>query len=102
LIRERGESMEPTISNDEVLLVDTDGSMRIPESVKNGAVYILRWGRAGDELSVERVHLDWDERQIIAVSDNKLYRPKAIDLDEDRPLGHYLLGRVIWVGKENI
>jgi hypothetical protein len=51
---------------------------------------------------VKRVHLDWAERQIIAVSDNELYRPKAIDLDEDRPLGHYLLGRVIWVGKEDI
>jgi len=26
--------------------VDTDGSMSIPESVKNGAVYIMRWERA--------------------------------------------------------
>jgi phage repressor protein C with HTH and peptisase S24 domain len=94
--------LELTFSDGEVLLVDTDESMRIPEGVKNGAVYILRWGRAGDELSIKRVHLDWAERQIIAVSDNELYRPKAIDLDEASPLGHYLLAQVIWVGKENI
>jgi phage repressor protein C with HTH and peptisase S24 domain len=50
--------LEPTFSDGEVLLVDTDESMRIPEGVKNGAVYILRRGRAGDELSIKRVHLD--------------------------------------------
>lgn len=102
LIKARGESMQPTISDGEVLLVDTDEAVRVPEGIKNGAVYIVRWGRAGDELSVKRVHLDWAERQIIAVSDNELYRPKAIDLAEGKPLRYYVFGRVAWVGKENI
>ena len=31
LIKSRGESMEPTISDGEVLLVDVDDSMRVPE-----------------------------------------------------------------------
>jgi hypothetical protein len=38
LIKARRESMEPTSSDGEVLLVDTDESVRVPGSVKNGAV----------------------------------------------------------------
>jgi phage repressor protein C with HTH and peptisase S24 domain len=102
LIKARGESMEPTISDGEVLLVDGDESVRAPAGIKNGAVYIVRWGRTGDAFSVKRVHLDWDLRQIIATSDNELYRTQAIDLAEDKPLQHYIFGRVIWVGKDNI
>ena len=51
---------------------------------------------------MKRVHLDWAERQIIAASDNELYLPKRIEIEEGKPLQHYVLGKVIWVGKENI
>jgi len=90
LIKARGESMEPTISDGEVLLVDMDDTVRVPENIKNGAVYIVRWGRTGDAFSVKRVHLDWDLRQIIATSDNELYRAQSIDLAEGKPLQYYV------------
>jgi phage repressor protein C with HTH and peptisase S24 domain len=101
LIKVRGDSMEPTIYDGELVLVDTDERVRVPESIKNSGVYILRWGRDEEGISVKRVHLDWADGLIIAKSDNELYRPKEIRVG-DKPLPWYVLGKVIWVGKENI
>lgn len=102
LIRARGESMEPTISDGEIMLVDLNEQVRVPEAIRNGAIYVVRWGITKEEISVKRVHLDWAERKAILISDNELYRPKEIDLTEYERLQDFILARVIWVGKENI
>lgn len=102
LIRARGESMEPTIYDNEIMLVDLGEQVRIPSAIKNGAIYVVRWGVTGDEISVKRVYLDWADRRAILKSDNELYRPREIDLREYERLQDFILARVIWVGKENI
>lgn len=48
LIRVRGNSMDPTISDGEVVLVDLAEASRLPDAIKNGGVYLVRWGRALD------------------------------------------------------
>jgi phage repressor protein C with HTH and peptisase S24 domain len=102
LIRARGESMEPTIYSGEVMLIDLGEHVRIPEAIRNGAIYIVRWGVTQEEISVKRVHLDWPERKAILISDNPLYRPKEVDLTTYDRLQDFILAKVIWVGKENI
>ncbi len=100
LIRTRGDSMAPTICDGEVILTDLHESVRIPDNIKSGHVYVLRWGVTQDELSVKRVHIDWAARTIYATSDNPLWTKKEIVLSEEADLKHTILGKVIWVGKE--
>ena len=50
---------------------------------------------------VESIWCGGAERLIVAESGNELYLPKRIQIG-DKPLPWYVLGRVIWVGKENI
>jgi transcriptional regulator with XRE-family HTH domain len=102
VIRASGDSMHPTINDTEVILVDLDDSARIPDNVKNGSVYVIRWGVAQDELSVKRLHFDWAARTVIATSDNPLWDKKPIVLREDQDLRELVLGKVMWVGKEKI
>ena len=100
LLRVAGDSMEPTIYDDEVVLVDLFGEFVDASQIINKKVYLVRWGREEDGISVKRLHLDEKEGLLIATSDNPLYRPKEILVE--RELAYYVLGRVIWVGKENI
>ena len=102
LIRVRGESMTPTINDGEIVMVDRGIAARLPENIKAGQICIIRWGINYSGLSVKRVHLDWDMRELIATSDNELYLPKRIPIPEGEELQKYVLGKVVWVGKENI
>ena len=82
-----GDSMEPTIANGDVLLID-----RSEERIRDNAIYVLL---AGDELVVKRVQRRMDGTLMI-LSDNKAYSSeevpshKAIDLK--------VIGRVFWAG----
>ena len=106
LIRAKGDSMEPTIYDGEVVLIDTSLNVRTPDTIKNGKVYVIRWGWFNDHtsgISIKRIHLDWEMRKVIAVSDNRdLYKPIEITIGKNETLQDLILARVIWVGKENI
>lgn len=102
LIKVRGDSMSPRIDDGEVVLVDPNLSMRLPESVQNGRIYIIRWGTMEPGISAKYVHYDPNEGMLIAKSENELYLPKRIQLREGTQLSEYILGKVIWIGKENI
>lgn len=88
-----GDSMTPTLSDGDTLLVDT----RV-QSVISGSVYAIR---ADDEVLVKRLnrHLDGN---IEVISDNPRFKPQLIEAatarrlwaDGEAPLK--IIGRVIW------
>lgn len=85
LIEASGDSMEPTIRDGELLLVDTD--MREPQP---GRIYVL----ALDEtLLVKRLQVRMD-RSILVLSDNPAYEAEVIRPETNQPLR--ILGQVVW------
>jgi phage repressor protein C with HTH and peptisase S24 domain len=86
-IRVMGESMEPTLSDGDDILVDRDdGVIRLRDGI-----YVLR---ADDVLIVKRVIVG-EDRQVSIHSDNPAWasRPSLEMADVQ------LVGRVVWVGR---
>lgn len=79
-----GDSMEPTLSDKEIILFDKDN-----RDVKNGGIFIVSTN-AG--LFVKRVALKTDG-SLELISDNKSYNSEHVELEEMESLN--LLGRVI-------
>ncbi|MGA2401235.1 MAG: S24 family peptidase [Syntrophobacteraceae bacterium] len=99
LIRVRGDSMSPTISQGEMALVDACGAERL--EVLAGRIYlvILPDGTA----ALKRLVLSADDSglKLVCLSDNTAdYRPFEFALDPEKSLKSYVLGRVRWAGKE--
>ncbi len=88
LISVKGDSMEPTLSEGDLILVDT-GVRQLEDS----AVYVLR---KGEGLFVKRVHHKLDGT-IIIKSDNSRYEPETYG-PELAPAVQ-VVGRVVWVGR---
>lgn len=84
----RGDSMEPTIPNGSILVVDTSDSSR-----RGDGVYVLR---AEEEVVVKRLHLRADGRLEVA-SDNKVYPPEQYSTAEQQ--GLYIIGRAVAIFK---
>lgn len=84
-----GDSMHPTISNGDVLLVD----LRQKEPVDN-RIFVLRME---DQLYAKRLHTR-PNHTIHIQSDNPLSPPFDINLDETA--GVAIIGRVVWAGKD--
>ncbi|KCX14526.1 helix-turn-helix transcriptional regulator [Acinetobacter pittii] len=84
----RGDSMEPTISDKDSLLVNTAENMP-----KDGHVYVIR---SGDMLWVKRIqrHIDGS---LILISDNKSYPPMQIDLESTNDVK--IIGKVVNLSK---
>ncbi len=83
----KGRSMEPTITDGAVLLIN-----RAAKEVINGKVYAFR---ADGELLVKRLHRR--DGQLIAVSDNPdrgEYPDRVLDPNEDFDM----IGRALWMG----
>lgn len=70
LIEARGDSMEPTIRDGEVLTVD----LRPNQTLENGCLYVLQ---VADALLVKRVELRL--HSLTLHSDNPRYPPETID-----------------------
>jgi len=88
IINVAGDSMEPTLSGgDEVLVDASDQSSRLRDGI-----YVLR---ADDALVVKRVTLKPGGRKITISSDNPAY-PSWDDVDR---VDIQIVGRVIWVGR---
>lgn len=86
-IQAKGDSMEPTIRNGALLIID-----RSDQQVREG-IYVVRHGEV---LLVKRTQPR--ENQILRLqSDNRQYEPEDIDL-KDSSQSFHILGRVIWTG----
>ena len=88
LINVKGDSMEPTLSNGDVILID----MGI-HGFDDNAVYVLR---VNGTLLVKRVKRNLNGSVVVS-SDNTIYPPETIigDLVDDLKV----VGRVVWCGR---
>ena len=89
LVFAKGDSMEPTIADNNTLMVNT--SEQRPE---DGGIYVIRHG---DHLVVKRTQLVFGEG-IRLISDNKAYPEQMISFDAATDL--HVVGRVVWIGKD--
>jgi len=88
MIRVDGESMSPTLSDGDDIMVDrSDGVARLRDGI-----YVLRMD---DALMVKRLALTPRKGRISIRSDNSLY-PAFEDVD---PRAVAIVGRVIWAGR---
>ena len=88
IVRVLGDSMEPTLSDgDEVLVDASDHASRLRDGI-----YVLR---ADDALVVKRIALKPGGRQITIASDNPAY-PSWSDVER---ADVHIVGRVIWFGR---
>jgi len=88
LIEARGDSMDPTIADGDVVLID-----RSKKQVVVGNMYALRTKNA---VMVKRLQPIGAAR-IKVMSDNKLYDSYEIDLESG---DIKIIGQVIWIGRE--
>lgn len=88
IIRVAGDSMEPTLSAGDEVLVDTSVSALRPRD----GIYVLR---SDESLMVKRVAITPGSRLITITSDNPAY-PTWRDVD---PADINVVGRVIWLGR---
>lgn len=82
-----GDSMEPQISNGDLLLVDTTD-----QTVRNFGIYVIE---VRSERLVKRVQRKFDG-SLILISDNIRYQPETIAPDIATEV--HFVGRVIWRG----
>lgn len=86
----KGDSMEPTIKNGDLLLVDISQS-----EAKSDNIYVLRIDHS---LVVKRIQrLPGNKLQVI--SDNKNYEPYVVDLS-DESQETVIIGKVLWYGRQ--
>lgn len=84
----RGDSMEPTIRDGDVLLVDTS-----IDHVRDNTIYIVVYGGL---VLVKRVHGKFDG-SLVLISDNSTYPPETIAAHDVPNLK--VAGRVMWFGR---
>lgn len=84
----KGDSMEPTIRDGDVLLVDTS-----IDRVRDNALYIIVFEGL---VFVKRIHMKIDG-SILLISDNQLYPPETVTSDAAPRL--HVAGRVVWFGR---
>lgn len=84
----RGDSMEPTVRDGDVLLVDTSITM-----VRDNALYIVIYDGM---VIVKRVHKRLDG-SVLLISDNERY--PAEDVPAHRTVELHIAGRVVWFGR---
>lgn len=88
LINVKGDSMEPTLSNGDVILIDMS-----LDGFDDNAVYVLR---LNGTLLVKRVKRNFDGSVLVS-SDNVMYPPDTIKNDLIETLN--VVGRVVWCGR---
>jgi len=94
LIRARGQSMQPTINDGELVLVN----LRDRYEIKNDAIYVMRAPDGG--ILIKRLITIPDG--FICLSDNKTFKPFEVKLKPSESIDNYVLGRVCWLGRELI
>lgn len=89
LVFAKGDSMEPTISDNNTLLIDTSN-----QQLMDGNIYVIR---VNSHLVVKRVQTLLN-RDIMLLSDNKEYHPETLKPDQLQDL--QVIGKVVWIGKD--
>lgn len=89
IVTARGDSMEPTISHKDSLLVDT--SKNIP---RDGHIYVIR---SSDTLWVKRIQRQLDGT-LLLISDNDTYPAMNLNLKDHHDIE--IIGQVVNVSKE--
>ena len=89
LISVKGDSMEPVLSNEDLILVD----MR-KNRVEDNAIYVLQ---LNDALLVKRIQHKLDG-SLHVMSDNKHYDTEIVSAERAADLN--VLGRVVWSGRK--
>lgn len=85
----KGDSMEPTITNNNSLLIHTK-----IESILDGGIYVIR---QDDTLLVKRVQRLLDGN-LKLISDNVAYEPMILTKDSFESLD--VVGQVVWIAKD--
>jgi len=97
LIRVSGDSMEPTLRNGDIVMVDTSKNYIDPQ----GGIYAIM---VEDEIMIKRLKYVFQkkhekteeiEKKIKVISDNSLYDSFELDIEDI-----VINGRVIWYGRE--
>jgi phage repressor protein C with HTH and peptisase S24 domain len=88
IVEAAGESMEPTIADGDLIMLDTMDTER-------------RAGIFGYDLGGETYvkRLEWTEYGVQIISDNSHYPERAMDAEKASTEGFRLIGRVVWVGR---
>lgn len=89
LISVKGDSMEPTIGNEDLILVNIQ-----EDRIEENAIYVLQHDGV---LLVKRIQRKMDGSLIIK-SDNPLYEQEVLDPSKAEALR--VLGRVVWFGRK--
>ncbi|WP_307136685.1 XRE family transcriptional regulator [Pseudoroseomonas cervicalis] len=87
LVRVSGDSMSPTLLNDDQILVD-----RSVHKVGRDGMYVIA---TGEEVQVKRIMRDWASKTLTVASDNPAYEPSRGVQEEDI----VILGRVVWISR---
>lgn len=85
-----GESMEPTLGKDDVILVN-----RKVGSVRSDGIYLLR---LGDALLVKRLQF-LPDGELWVISDNPAYEPFGVN-PTSGDVDFSIIGRVVWAGRK--
>lgn len=85
----RGDSMEPTIKDNDSLLVNLNSTAPI-----DGKIFVVR---LGSDLYAKRIQKLWSGG-IELISDNKEYDKQVIPAEELEQL--QVIGQVVWIGKD--
>ena len=85
----KGDSMEPTITNNNSLLIHTEIN-----SIQDGGIYVIR---QDDTLLVKRVQRLLDGN-LKLISDNIAYEPMVLTKDSFESLD--VIGQVVWIAKD--
>ncbi|WP_165913560.1 LexA family transcriptional regulator [Marichromatium gracile] len=85
----KGDSMEPSICDGDVLLIDIDTA---GDDIRDGQVYAIRYGH---ELRVKRLFRRYDGSLILR-SDNAGRYPEEIIPPKDQNGQVHVIGRVVW------
>jgi len=87
IIRVKGHSMEPTLLDDDHVLVD-----RTKRNLSYDGLFVIRFD---DALHVKRIGRSATRGNVLVISDHPAYR----DLDMPKP-DLDVIGRVLWVGRK--
>ena len=89
LINVKGDSMEPTLSSDDLILVDLR-----ERHIQENAIYVLR---LNGSLLVKRIQQKLDGT-VVVKGDNPIYEPEVLKSEAAGLLN--VIGRVVWSGRK--
>lgn len=86
-IRVKGDSMSPTIQDDDMVVIDTTKA-----SLDYDGMFVIR---VGEVLQIKRIGRGTRKSSVMVIADNSLYPPVDTDRSEIE-----VVGKVIWYGRK--